>query len=108
MSAEIPGASRTRWMSERGTWLELDPFVADWAAGDLVLDDGDVEEASLLSTGSVGVLASAFSDSGATTWRAMELHVGERPSGLNVHGWWLATLRDRSRRTLGRGYACRR
>ena len=87
--AEVPGADRTRWMSQRGTWLEFDPFVADWAAGDLTLDDGEVEQASELSAGSVGILVSAFSEHGTTAWRPLEIHVGERPAGLDLNGWWL-------------------
>ena len=78
-----------RWMSTRGTWLELDPMTADWTPGHLVLDGDDVEEASPGEPGSVSVLALATDGAGHNDVLARDLWVGDPPQGMYARGRWL-------------------
>lgn len=57
---------RVRWMStaDTSTFLALDEQVTDWATGEVVIDDGEVEEASPLAPGVHTLMALALSDGG--------------------------------------------
>jgi hypothetical protein len=84
--------TRVRWMTvgARGTFLELDPTRTDWAAGDLLLDDLEIEEANPIAPGIVTVVMLALDDRSGNRARITERWVGEaRTDGLFVSGRWL-------------------
>ncbi len=78
-----------RWMATEGTWLELDPWTADWTPGHLVLDGDDVEEAIVGEPGSVSVIALAIDGRGHGSALARDLWVGEAPQGMYIEGRWV-------------------
>jgi hypothetical protein len=86
-----PGDAVIRWMSTAGTWFELDPLVADWVPGDLLLDDDELDgEPTALGPGPVTVLALAVGAPGETAWRATDVWVGQPPAGVRIGGRWMA------------------
>lgn len=87
------GVEHTRWMATAGTFLELQPSTADWAAGTLVLDDGEVVEGEALEPGWVTVIALEVRPGLLPSWRVQDLWVGPPPAGAwTTSGRWLAGL----------------
>jgi len=77
-----------RWMATAGTFLELDDHATDWFAGDLVLDEGQVEEVSPGAAGPVTVVVLAVGD-GLPSFTAADLVVGPMEPGTWIGGRWL-------------------
>lgn len=86
---DVGGDPLVRWMATAGTFFELDRQAADWAAGDVVLDDDEVEQATPLDAGTVTVVALALGAPGETAFRVFDLNVGDPGIGLRVGGRWL-------------------
>ncbi len=81
-----------RWMSTAGTWFELDATTADWAAADLWLDGEEIEgEVTPIGAGVVTILGLRVGGDGQTSFRATEVHVGDRGPGVWTRGRWLPT-----------------
>ncbi|MEO0601358.1 MAG: hypothetical protein AAF211_07975 [Myxococcota bacterium] len=81
-----------RWMATGGgSFFELDPLTTDWAAGDLRLDDDEVEGSrEAVPPGPVTVLALWLSaDDPATAFRATDFWVGPVPDGVFTRGRFL-------------------
>lgn len=85
LTAEVDASVRTRWMATGGTFLELDAHTADWAAGHLLLDDGELEERSVDGAGAVVFVVLALADE-ATAWASADLWVGDAPPRVRVGG----------------------
>lgn len=76
-----------RWMSTAGgRFFELDRTTADWAAGDVTLDDEDVIVGDPLPAGPHALLALAIGDDGATAFTVRDFGVGDAPVGLRTAG----------------------
>jgi hypothetical protein len=86
LTVPAPDDAVIRWMhtAPGGTFLELDPTVTDWAAGEVVLDDDELEEAEAGPEGPRTLLALALSptEDGANGWSTRDLFVGPPPPGL--------------------------
>jgi hypothetical protein len=92
LRAQVEGDPLVRWMATAGTFFELDRHTADWAAGDLRLDDDEVEEGrAALEPGWVTFLALALGAPGETSFRAADVPVGIEPVGLWVGGRFVPT-----------------
>jgi hypothetical protein len=74
----------------RGTFLELDNQRTDWAAGDLVLDDLEIEEATPIEPGVFTVLALAVDGAAGNVARAQEHWLGPAEVGFVTAGRWLS------------------
>lgn len=86
------GDPLVRWMATAGTFFELDRQVADWAAGELVLDDDQIEDGrTVLDEGSVTFIALALGNAGETQFSSFDLTVGPHGDGLIVGGRILPT-----------------
>lgn len=88
ITSEVPF---TRWMmtAPAGTFLELDGTRADWVPGTLEQDDGEVVGHEAGPTGPRTLVALALhSERPRTEWRAVDVWVGEPPTGL-----WTASQR---------------
>jgi hypothetical protein len=90
--ARPAGLDRVRWMStsRTSTFLELDADTTDWATGELVLDDLEIESATPLSPGPVTMLALAVNKRGMHRAVAAEVWVGDPEPGIVTRGRWLA------------------
>ncbi|MCB9679411.1 MAG: hypothetical protein H6737_30180 [Alphaproteobacteria bacterium] len=66
-----------------GTFFELDHQTTDWVAGELVVDDLEIEERSVGEPGAITVVGVEIADS-HSGFAATELFVGETPSGVWV------------------------
>jgi hypothetical protein len=87
MASEVDATARFMSAGGAGTWFELDPWVADWVAGDLVLDDEDVVTAEPLAEPAVvGGLVLVLDGAGATRWRSRDWWVGTPEDGVWVAG----------------------
>jgi hypothetical protein len=86
-------ALRTRWSatSPYGTFLELDALRTDWVAGDLVIDDGEVEEKSNAPNGSLSILGLLLNDRGGTDYAIRDVHLGPVSEGFQTLGRWVGT-----------------
>jgi hypothetical protein len=81
-----------RWMASGGAWFELDRTTADWAAGDLRVDDDEVIRGETLADGPVTVLALALGTTGNNDFHAREIWVGAPPEGFYTASQrWLAS-----------------
>lgn len=94
--ADVASEVRVRWMSTAptGTFLELDRHTTDWVAGELLIDDDEIEERRADVDGPRTVLALALdpTEGGANAWLAHDLWVGQPPAGVRTtSGRWLAT-----------------
>ncbi len=95
----VPADGTVRWMSTApgGTFFELDGASADWAAGRLLVDDDEIEEATAGPAGPRTVLALALGPAGdgANAWAARELWVGPAERGVfTASGRWIGTDAD--------------
>ncbi|MEQ1566496.1 MAG: hypothetical protein ABMA64_12715 [Myxococcota bacterium] len=91
-TAEVDGDPLVRWMATAGTFFELDRAAADWAAGDLLLDEDEIDDGrAALPAGAVTVLALALGEPGQTAFRATDLYVGPAPDGVWVEGRFVPT-----------------
>lgn len=95
-----------RWMSTAGgRFFELDRTNADWAAGDITVDDEDVIVGDALPDGAHTLLALAIGDDGASAFALRDFAVGEAPAALRTPsdrwmtaaapvsaGWWSVAL----------------
>lgn len=90
LRVDVPERDGTvRWMATGGgSFFELEPATADWAAGDLRLDDDTVEGSrEPADPGPVTVFTLWLDDSGlATAFRAHDLFVGDVPPGVWTRG----------------------
>jgi len=96
VTADLPTTAnlvRTRWMQvgDRGTFLELNPTTTDWAAGQLLLDDLEIEEATPADAGPGTWLVVALSDDTSPTALAADVWVGAPLPGAWVHHRWMAS-----------------
>jgi len=95
ITAQPPDAPGTiRWMATGGgTFFELDPATTDWAAGDLRLDDDEIEgPREPVGPGPVTVLALWLADDAPTTaFRAADHFVGPIPEGVFTGGRFVPT-----------------
>ncbi len=85
-----------RWMATGGSFLELDRTVTDWVAGDLRLDDGEIEGSrSPLEDEAVTVIGLVVSEDGPTPegrFRARDILVqAASDEGVWVAGRWIPT-----------------
>lgn len=88
----VPEDLLVRWMATAGTFFELEPTVADWAPGDVRLDDDELDaEPTALDPGPVSVIALQLAGTGEARFTAGEIWVGEPGPGLWVGGRWLPT-----------------
>jgi hypothetical protein len=79
----VPDAPFLRWMSTGGgTFFELDPLTADWAAGDVVVDDEDLTVGDPVASGGFTVLALGLGDAGNHAFVTRDVFVGDVPTGL--------------------------
>jgi len=86
----MDGDSRARFMATGdGTFFELDLESADWVAGTLILDDGEIEELSVGSNGPITVIGLEIGES-HSGFAAADLFVGEPPIGAWVAGRFLS------------------
>lgn len=91
-SDELSALQRVRWMGlgSRGTFLELDRTRTDWAAGDLLLDDLEIEEATRSPDGLVTLVALAIDHAGGNRALVTERWLGQPgDGGLWVEGRWM-------------------
>jgi hypothetical protein len=85
LQALVEGDPLIRWMATAGTFFELDRQTTDWAAGDLRLDEDEIEEGQApISPGWVTFLALALGEPGETSFLARDVPVGTEPAGLWV------------------------
>jgi hypothetical protein len=86
-TAEVTGDPLVRWMATAGTFFEFDRSVTDWAAGDLTLDQDEIEDGrTVLGPGPVTFLALALGSPGETQFTAFDLEIGPRRAGVVVNG----------------------
>ena len=81
-----------RWMATgKGSFFETDPRTTDWAAGDLRLDDDEVEGSrETLAQGPVTVIALWLAETDPrTAFRADDLFVGPVADGVFTRGRFL-------------------
>ncbi|MEN0067470.1 MAG: hypothetical protein AAGA48_35390 [Myxococcota bacterium] len=83
---ERPGT--IRWMGTGGSFFELDPVTTDWVAGDLRLDDDELEGSrDPEAAGPVTIVSLWLADEDdGTAFRADDLWIGEPPPGLFTKG----------------------
>ncbi len=85
---------QTRFMATRhaaaGTFFELDATTTDWVAGELVLDDDEVETREVGPTGALTVLGLAIGE-GRSGLGVADFFVGDVPDGVWTHGRFLST-----------------
>jgi hypothetical protein len=92
LRAQVEGDPLVRWMATAGTFFELDRQTTDWAAGDLRLDEDEIEEGrTSLEPGWVTFLALALGEPGETSFLARDVPVGIEPVGLWVGGRFVPT-----------------
>lgn len=91
LGSTVSGETVVRWMSEaRASWFELEPAVADLAAGVVVVDGDEVIERSSLAEGPLTVLTLAIDGRGGSDFAAFDVHVGPPGAGLWTGGGrWL-------------------
>lgn len=93
LSTQIDGDPLVRWMATAGTFFELERQVADWAAGDLRLDEDEIEDGrTVLDPGPVTFLALALGVPGETRFAVFDLAVGPHPPGVVVNGRAVPTV----------------
>lgn len=92
LTAIVEGDPLIHWMTTAGTLFELDRHTADWAAGDLILDEDEIADGRTTSEpGWVTFLALALGEPGETSFRARDVPVGIAPPGLWVSGRFVPT-----------------
>lgn len=62
-----------------GSFLELDRQSADWVAGELVVDDGEIQSKAAFGDAVVSIVALALDDRGGTDVKIRDVVVGEPP-----------------------------
>jgi hypothetical protein len=84
---------RTRWSATApyGTFFELDPMRTDWIAGELSLDDTEIEQSAPAPEGGLSILSLLLNDRGGTDYRITDIHLGTRPDGFRTNGRWMTT-----------------
>lgn len=92
LTAGVEGDPLVHWMATGGTFFELDRHTTDWAAGDLRLDEDEIDDGrSPLEPGWVTVIGLALGAPGETRFRATELAVGDPGPGVWTHGRFVPT-----------------
>jgi len=86
-------ALRSRWSatSPFGTFFELDLLRTDWIAGEVTIDNSEIEASVPIAKGGLSVLSILLNDSGGTDYRITDLYIGERPDGFDANGRWMTT-----------------
>ncbi len=88
-AADVPDGATARFMATSGTFFELDASTADWAAGDLILDDDELDAAVADPPGVSTLLVLAVTPSGANPFRAAEVWVGPADPGVWLGDRWV-------------------
>ncbi len=99
LTIAAPDATRVRWMStagQTGTFYELDDRATDWAAGHILRDDEDIEEATPIAPGPQTFIALVVDDAGSVAWRAQDLAIGELDAQLIVGGRFMGPASEAS------------
>ena len=76
LTVEAPEDVTVHWMGTGGTFSELDAHTTDWFAGDVVLDDNELDSTSTIDPGVYNLLALAFDGAGNTSWMWIDVAVG--------------------------------
>lgn len=76
LTFEVPEGVTVHWMGTGGTFAELDAHSTDWFAGDVVLDDNEIDSTSTIDAGVYNLLALAFDGVGNTAWMWIDVAVG--------------------------------
>ncbi len=76
LTYEVPEDVTVHWMGTGGTFAELDAHSTDWFAGDVVLDDNEIDSTSTIDPGVYNLLALAFDGAGNTSWMWIDVAVG--------------------------------
>ena len=80
LTLDAPDAT-VRFTASRGTVLELDTQTADWVAGDVLLDEADLEMAEPIGAGWTTLIALSVAADRVDGWTAAELWVGPPEPG---------------------------
>ena len=92
ITASVEGDPLVHWMATAGTFFELDRHTTDWAAGDLRLDDEEIDDGrSTLEAGWVTVVGLALGEPGETRFGATDLAVGDPGPGIWTGGRFVPT-----------------
>lgn len=87
-----PASAIVRWMATAGTFLELDAHTTDWIAGELRLDDEEIDGTpTAMRPGPVTVIALLVGADNEVAFHTTDLSVGPSGPGLWTAGRWIPT-----------------